>query len=68
MDAAVTLETHPCRGSLTLAVTLCFLECVDISLTKTTLCCPLGSVTRHPVVRRAWVCAGPCPGAWWMLH
>lgn len=23
-----------------LAVTLCFCECVDVSLTKTTLCCP----------------------------
>ena len=68
MDTAVTLETRPCRGSLTLAVSLCFHERVDVSLTKTTLCHPLGSVTRHPVVRRAWVCVGSCPGAWWMLH
>lgn len=37
MDTAVTLETRPCRGSLTLAVTLCFHERVDVSLTKTTL-------------------------------
>lgn len=68
MDLAVTLEMHPCRGSLTLTVTLCFCEHVDFSLTKTTLCHPLGSVTRHSVVGRAWACAGPCPGAWWMLH